>query len=418
MLTLTLTLTTTDPGGPHPLEQAPDILEAVAESLGMTLVGLHRFSIETTARGFTAGYTIELNSGTHDPESHTVYLESNPTTRDRPGVLAFRDEQTGESVAAWLYPNDPELPALAAAVYPDAASILLDRLGLHSSSLSVTVAAYRPGKRAVVRMIAPEFTVYLKVVRPAAAGPLHARHLLWGAAGVPVPRSRGWSADGFIALESVYGVEASQVVAQLPLGPFLDELDRLTHEISLIESSDPARASLSERLPWYVQRVCSLLPAEAPRVTALGAAIERMRAAATPAEPVTVHGDLHLGQIFLDPDSLVSGFASPNRPRISGVLDIDTAGLGDPADDAAALYAHLVVSALHHDDQASPAAAESCRALAAAARSRWSRHDDTFAYRARYIAATHLLGHVLSPGAHSTQLLCAVTELVGDPSPS
>ncbi len=407
-VTTTLTLTA-EPGGSHPLEQAPEILEAVAESLGMTLVRLHRFSIETTARGVTAGYTIELDPGTQTTESHTVYLESNPTKRDRPGVLAFRDEQTDETVAAWLYPNDPELPALAAAVYPDSAQVLLARLGLHTSSLVVTIAAYRPGKRAVVRAVAVEFTVYLKVVRPAVAGPLHARHVLWGAAGVPVPRSRGWSADGFIALEPVHGVEASQVVAQFSPEPFLDELDRLTTEIGLIESSDSARASLSARLPWYVHRVCSLLPAETPRVTALGDAIERMRAAAIFAAPVTVHGDLHLGQIFLDPDTLDS-------PRISGVLDIDTAGFGDPADDAAALYAHLVVSALHHDDHSNPLAAESCRVLAARARSRWPRRGEQFFNRARYIAATHLLGHVLNPGAHSANLLGAATELVVDPA--
>ena len=408
---ISTTSTMTESGGSLALEQAPDILEAVAESLGMTLLGLNRFSIETTARGFTAGYTIKLDPGTHDPESHTVYLESNPTDRDRPGVLSFRDEQSGETVAAWLYPNDPELPALAAAVYPDAAAILLARLGLPVSNLSVTVAAYRPGKRAVVRMVSPEFTIYLKVVRPNTAGLLHTRHKLWEAAGIPVPHSRGWSADGFIALESVHGVEASLMVAQVVPSTFLDELERLTIEISMIKSSGPARASLSARLPWYVQRVCSLLPTEAPRVTALGAAIERMRAAATPAEPVTVHGDLHLGQIFLDPDTL-------NSPRISGVLDIDTAGLGDPADDAAALYAHLVVSALHHDGHANAAAAESCRALATQARSRWPRGGDEFANRARYIAATHLLGHVLSPGAHSATLLREAAELVGDSAPS
>ena len=438
--TTTAVMTTTDPtaehtaeqtsarvpanamGDPvHPLSDAPEVLEAVAKSVGMTLVQSRRFSIETTARGFAAGYELELDAGNGSLENHTVYLESNPTDRDRDGVLSFRDDESGERIAAWLYPNDPELPALAAAVYPEAARLLLGRLGLTPTALTVTIAAYRPGKRAVVRFLAPEFTVYLKVVRPAAAEGLHARHELWRGAGVPVPRSLGWSKDGFVALDSVAGVEAATVLTALPPSAFLDAIDALTSQISAITSSEPARASLASRLPWYLDRLRPLLPGDGADVTAVGDAIERMRVGAPPAPRVTIHGDLHLGQIFVDP-------ADPTR--ITGVLDIDTAGLGDPADDAAALYAHLVVTALHYDDYGEPRNAAHARVLARLARARWISRaaapaasvaspaplpaDPGFADRARAIAATHLLGHILGLGVHGATLLRAAADLVDE----
>ena len=397
-----------EPAVRQPLQEAPEVLAAVAESVGMTLLAARRFSLEATARGYVAGYELELRSPAVADETHTVYLESNPSSRDRPGVLSFHDEDSGDRVSAWLYPNDPELPALAAAVFPQAATVLLGRLGLQASTLQVSIAAYRPGKRAVVRLTAPEFTVYLKVVRPAVAGVLHARHEAWPAHGVPAPRSLGWSGDGFIALESLTGVEAGQVLATLPPTGFLDALDALTSTIGTLPGSAPARASLVTRLPWYLDRLRALLPGHAAQITVVGAAIARRRDAAPAATPVTVHGDLHVGQIFV----------APEQPtHIVGVLDIDTAGLGDPADDAAALYAHLLVTALHLDDHGDAPAAAQARRLAGAAGDRWPRvaNGPGFDDRARAIAATHLLGHILGLTGHAAALLAAAADLLPTP---
>ena len=395
----------TEPTVRQPLDQAPEVLAAVAESVGLTLRAARRFSLDATARGYVAGYELDTRDPAGELETHTVYLESHPSSRERPGVLSFHDENSGERVSAWLYPNDPELRALAAAVFPQAATVLLSRLGLHASSLQVGIAAYRPGKRAVVRLAAPEFTVYLKVVRPAVAGALHARHEAWRAHGIPAPRSLGWSGDGFIALDSLDGVEAAQVLATLPPADFLDALDTLTATIGTLPGSTPARASLVTRLPWYLDRLRALLPGHAEQITAVGTAIGRRHDAAPAAMPVTVHGDLHLGQIFV---------AAERPTRIVGVLDIDTAGLGDPADDAAALYAHLLVTALHLDDRGDAPVATQARQLAEAARARWPRagNGPGFDERARAIAATHLLGHILGLPGHAAALLRAADDLV------
>lgn len=401
--------TTPDRAEPsEPTESTRGILEAVAHSVGMTLVASRQFTRENTTRGFASGHELELASADGTREAHIVYLETNPTKREREGVLAFRDEESGERIAVWLYPRDPELPALPAAVFPEAATTLLRRLGLNPSTVTLTVVAYRPGKRAVVRVEAPELTVFLKVVRPAVAEDLHARYSLWRLHGVPVPQSLGWSGDGFIAFAPLPGTEASQLIAGLRPGAFLDAIDDLTARIGAIPSTGAARKSLAERLPWYLDRLLALLPEHAGSITRVGDGIARMRASTGAAAAVTIHGDLHVGQVFVDPE---------HPDRITGVLDIDTAGLGDPADDAAAFYAHLVVTAQHHRGRGDDDLAGKCLSLAGSARERWSgRVDDAFPVRARAIAATHLLGHILTAGGYGAALLSAAEDLVDGPT--
>jgi aminoglycoside phosphotransferase (APT) family kinase protein len=103
---------------------------------------------------------------------------------------------------------------------------------------------------------------------------------------------------------------------------------------------------------------------------------------------VTIHGDLHMGQLFVDPE----------QPSvIAGILDIDTAGVGDPADDAGAFYAHLIALAESLSTR-DPSSAAASFEIAAAWRARWRRNLNAgFADRASAIAATHLLGHALQP---------------------
>src|SRR5690606_33804762 len=126
----------------------------------------------------------------------------------------------------------------------------------------------------------------------------------------------------------------------------------------------------------------------------------------TPFPHKTIHGDLHLGQIFVDPDSPLT---------ITGVLDIDTAGTGDPADDAAALYGHLEVLTRHLESSGRSDAALRTRQLGAVWRDLWRRDDDPgFRHRALAITATHLMGHALrqSTDAAAIALLRRAEEVV------
>lgn len=370
-----------------------DVLAAVATSLGATLVEAHALQIEPTGQGFTHGYRVSLRDDAGGLADHTVFVETSPPESGRAGVLTLTQPQTGERVDVWVYPADPALPALRTAVYAEAASIVLGRLGLPVEDLRVSLAAYRPGKRAVVRVDTARTAYFLKVVRPPAAEPLQAKHTQWRTEGVPVPAVLGWSEEGLVALEALGGVELISVLDRIPdPDALLDEIVRLIQRVALVPSTAPARASLVRRLDWYEERLTEQLPAYDGLIESTSRAIaRRFRAGGAPPPSRTVHGDLHLAQLLVDP-------AAPTA--ITGVLDIDTSGWGDPADDAAALYAHLVATVVHDGGSRATVRAARASVLADGWRRRWFAWPEAgFADRAHAIAATQLLGHALARSA-------------------
>lgn len=373
------------PVEPPPADPRHGVLEAIAGALGARLHSARRVRMEAGSGGFITGHEVQLDDGSGMLRTETLYLDDG----EHPDAEMLRlHDDSGTAITAWLYPNDPELPTLPAAVFPDAAAVLLQRLGLDSSGLQLAVLAYRPCKRAVVRMTTGTGTVYLKVLRPAVAETLHRLHETWFEAGIPVPRSLAWAPDGLVALAPLPGVEAIGRVEQLD-DAFLDRLDELIAAIAAVPSERPARASLASRSDWYLRRMTELAPEHAERVRAITAdVVAALHAAGAPPHGVTVHGDLHLGQVFVDAEA---------PSRIRGLLDIDTAGHGDPADDAAAMWAHLAVTALQHGVNGDPDARRAAADLAARQRERWPRRSDpTFSARAGAISAIHLLGHALS----------------------
>ena len=252
---------------------------------------------------------------------------------DLPGVLELSDGS--RRVAVWRFPQDPGLPGLAAAADPEALARLLGDLGVagvSAADVEVTVAAYRPRRRAVLRVRAPGAGVYVKVVRPSTVHDLHRRHVLLREAGLPVPRSLGWSEDGVLVLEPLTGAPMRRLLREPGAAlPTADEvvglLDRLPEGVLEL----PHRPAWSEHAGHYAAVVGAVLPSEADRARDLAAAVSS-RVAGQPADAPT-HGDLYEAQL------LVSG------GRISGLLDVDSAGPGRRADDLACLVAHVEVLA-------------------------------------------------------------------------
>ena len=391
-MTTTSTMTTTEP---FRFDDRRNAVLALTAAAGWNLIDDELIRMEARGSTFTTGHRIRVREG--DAEvTHVIFIDGG--SPDRAGVVELTASD-GERLCGWIYPRDPALPALSAVVNPTDAGTLLIRLGVDPVGATVELLTYRPGKRAVVRVRSADHTLYVKVVRPSSVNELVAEHRRWREHDLPAPPVVGWAPEGLIALGALPGVEAIHVVDAIhDSDAFLEALAQLCDRIAAVPADRPARASLTTRLPWYLARLRSLLPHDGARVADLGARI-RDRLDRSPATPIaTIHGDLHLGQIMVDAE---------NPATIVGVLDIDTAGSGDPADDLGALHAHLVVTAELRS--ATPTSAQNARALA----DRWaaSGRFDAIRSRAAAISATHFLGHALS-GSLAADRALELAELV------
>ncbi len=250
---------------------------------------------------------------------------------DHPGVLQLSDGD--RNVAVWRFPHDPGLPGLASAGDPEQMRLLLESLGgpaLPPEEIRVRVRAYRPRRRAVVQVTAPGAGFFVKVLRPDRVEDVHRRHVLLHGAGVPVPRSLGWTDSGLLVLEPLPGTPMRSALwsATAPL-PGADELvgvlDRLPEEVLDL----PRRAAWSEHAEHYAALVGAALPEEAPRAASLGERIASAIEGAPATEPT--HGDFYEAQLLL------------SHGRITGLLDVDTVGPGRRADDLACALAHVEV---------------------------------------------------------------------------
>lgn len=246
------------------------------------------------------------------------------TGRTPDGVL--RLSNGADQVAVWRFPHDPFLPGLPAAYDQGAVAHLLSDLGLGAGPVRLRVRAYRPGRRAVIEATGQHGRAFLKAVRPKRVVSLHQRHRLLTAAGVPVPHSYGHTDDGLLVLAAVSGRSLRQVLTAdepVPSGrQLMSLLDRLPAQLA----DGPRRRTWAQRADHYAAVLASALPEQAAAVTALAAAITT-ESGTGPTVPV--HGDFYESQLLV------------RAGRISGLLDVDTAGAGDRIDDLACLLGHF-----------------------------------------------------------------------------
>ena len=388
------------------------LLARVAEQLQRTLVGFSESLTEPTDTGYLRGYELDLLGAAGERERRLVFVAVEHAASEGSGALVLSLEGLNRPAAVWLYPDDPSLPTLRRVTDVASATGVLSSLGVPGNPTAVRVISYRPGRRAVVRVDTEGQSLFLKVVEPGKAESIAERHELFRLSGLPVPKPLGWSPEGLIVMSGLPGVEAQSVVGSIgDHAAFLDQVEFVCSLLAAAPSVNTARPSLFRRLDWYLERLTEALPDDRDRILAAGEAITRRGATGLEFEytPVPIHGDLHLGQLFVDPQV---------PSVIAGILDIDTAGVGDPADDAGAFYAHLIALGESLAERDRHSADESFR-LAQAWRARWSRNLNAgFADRASAIAATHLLGHalqprVLHPVEVSRRLLAQAEALVG-----
>lgn len=297
----------------------PDEALILSEALDVPLASVMMHSREPLGAGSVTGLQVDA------AEPLLYYVDTSRLSV--PAETGFVDAGEKSSARIWLHPADPHLPALAPVAFDHAAQTLLARLGISATAIPEFIG-YRPGRRAVLRVQTDTGVIWLKVVRPSRVAHIVRAHTAAERAGLPVPQIHGWSAEGLIVMASAPGTPAADV--DWDPGALLNQVDRLRERLAAVEWDAPTR-SAAHRLDWYATRGEDAVERLLPRTRAL---FERATARGNRSRTV-VHGDLHYGQLFLGDDG-----------EITAVIDIDTLGVADPAEDAAAFLSHTIASAL------------------------------------------------------------------------
>lgn len=344
----------------------------LADAFDVPPSALRPFSREPLGSGAVTGFEVAHEArGRAAPRTTIAYVDTSllPVPAETGLVL--------EGVArVWTHPADPHLPALTPVAFGGALEALLRRLGIRSEG-APEIVGYRPGRRAVLRAAADGGRVWIKVVRPTRIERVVEAHRALREAGLPVPAVRGWSPEGVLVIDQAEGRPAPEV-AWDPAA-LIAETERVRAQLAATVTSWQARTGVPERLPWYSDRALAGIPAQRDRIVRIReACVAGLARDLGP--PRTVHGDLHMGQLFLT--------GTGEDIRISGLIDADTAGLGDADEDAAAFQSQAVASALLTEANGR-AGADRVWALVEGTRERWRGP------RVDALTAVHLIGHAL-----------------------
>ncbi len=376
--------------------------ELLCEALGVSSESVTRVSRDPLGDGAVVGFDVmPRDAPPPDPsrlgpgmQPLRYYVDTSRLVVRRETGLAL-DGSIAPEARIWLHPADPHLPALPSVAFHHAAGSLLARFGIVDRVVPEFVT-YRAGRRAVLRVSAGARTLWVKVVRPSRISRIVRAHEACALAGIPVPRTEGWSPEGVILLASAEGVPAVEAA----WGPedLLDSVDGLRERIASVATRAPSRG-VAGRLEWYASRMQD--SDRAARVSRRARCILEGNLCAR--RPRVVHGDLHLGQLFLGAGG-----------GLSAVVDVDTLGVGDAAEDPAAFLAHATASAL----LTPPGYRARVWALADGAMRRWGGDRVVLA-----LFAAHMLGHALAAsdggdGATADRLLTAAESVLAGGVPS
>ncbi|MGH3913178.1 MAG: aminoglycoside phosphotransferase family protein [Pseudonocardiaceae bacterium] len=255
------------------------------------------------------------------------------------GVARLSDGDT--EVGMWRFPFDPDLPALPAACDHERMRKLVQGAGLGKGegTVRLRVRAYRPRRRAVIEVTASGGgRVFVKVVHPHRARELRDRHRLAGAEGAAVPAVLGWTENGLLVLDALPGRTLREVLVaegtvRLDPESVIETLDSLSDTLAVGDR----RRTWGQRAGHYAGVIAAAAPELGLRAQAVADAVDHD---APEGPDLPVHGDLYESQLMMHGD------------RVSGLLDLDSAGRGERLDDAGCLLAHLSVLAQLHPRRA------------------------------------------------------------------
>ncbi len=308
-------------------DESDDVLAPVLTELGTRLVSSEIMQVRyVPGRSVTVQYRVE---GTAEGArtSDVIVAAAGLDVPDEVPRLAA----DGIEIAVWRFPHDPFLPGLARASDTDQLQGVFEQLGVSVEYVRLRTRAYRPGRRAVIEVVAPQARIYVKVVRPERVGELQRVHAAM-AGTVPIPHSLGWSEDlGLVVIQAMPGRTLRKALEsgtkRLPTAHQLRTLlDRLPDDVEV----SPA-ASARSRAGRHAELLKAVMPADlAPRLDAVVGAV-----AGEPDEPtVPIHGDFHASQVLVKGDEIV------------GLIDVDTVGSGFRSDDYGSILGHLATLGL------------------------------------------------------------------------
>ncbi len=238
-------------------------------------------------------------------------------------------------VAVWLYPNDPDLLGLPRAAYPDRMAETLNggavlERPVTAEQLSLSMIAYRPRRRAVVKVVVndPREVFYVKVLRERVFDEIRHKHVILRDAGLPAPEIVLTTADHLLITRELPGRAMARAIFD-PGDPCPPE-----ELIALLDAMPSAVTALDRRPPWadavahYSRMVSATLPELGEELAWQSSRIAQ-GLARFPMGNEATHGDFHEGQLRVADGHIV------------GVLDVDTIGPGRRADDLACLIGHL-----------------------------------------------------------------------------
>jgi hypothetical protein len=312
--------------------EAPELLAVALEGYRSRLRALRVVTVGVQPSGATVvQYAADVERADGSLTRETLAATTGDRIPEGAAVLAGHGVQVG----VWRWPQDPALPALATATDPIRLSAALRAARLPRDVTRIRMRAYRPGRRAVLEVEGGGPRLYVKVVRPRVVAALRERHDLL-ASHLPVPRPLATTANGMLVLSECHGASLrAHLSRDLPV-PSPADLDKLLGALPPALLDLPRRRAHLERVPHFTAVLATTAvtgEADRARLDALAATLAQADPGTHP--DVAVHGDFYDGQLLC------------SERRITGLVDVDTAGPGHRIDEWATLLAHLSVLALH-----------------------------------------------------------------------
>lgn len=237
------------------------------------------------------------------------------------------EESSPIPINVWTYPHDPHLAGLPWAADRAAISATLD-----VSNPVLETVVYRPTRRAMIKISEGGAThSWVKVLKPKKAQALLDTISVLEGSEFPYAPLLANPAPGIVVQAHGVGTPLANVISRKPydaarmFDQIREVLDALPEQVVDL----PRQKSWTDRRAHYAKAISQSLPDLTPAVNqmmrTINALVDEDQA------PVPTHGD------FFEANLLTNG------TNITTVLDLDSVGPGNRADDYACLLAHVSV---------------------------------------------------------------------------